>query len=102
MFHICIENVSKKYYFSEKLIGCFLCKSIPVYFGCTNISDYFDTKGMFIVDNLESLLYTCNNLTEKDYIDKESYIEHNYNEALKWIDYPKRLNDKILSLNLKK
>lgn len=47
MFHICIENVNKENFFTEKLIDCFLCKSIPIYVGCKNIGKYFDLKGFF-------------------------------------------------------
>ena len=34
MFHIAIENVSQRSYFSEKLLDCFLTRTVPVYWGC--------------------------------------------------------------------
>src|SRR5262249_27434969 len=33
MFHICIENVSQPYYFSEKLVDALLTETVPIYWG---------------------------------------------------------------------
>ena len=41
MFHICIENISQKNWFTEKLIDPIVRKSIPIYIGCPNIDSYF-------------------------------------------------------------
>lgn len=40
-FSIAIENTSKSDYWSEKIADCFLSYTVPLYFGATNISDYF-------------------------------------------------------------
>lgn len=40
-YHIAIENSRTKYYWTEKLSDTYLCGSYPVYYGCTNIGDYF-------------------------------------------------------------
>tara|TARA_R100000234_G_scaffold68121_1_gene41675 strand:- start:6995 stop:8029 length:1035 start_codon:yes stop_codon:yes gene_type:complete len=45
-FSIAIENVESDYYFSEKLIDCFLAGTIPVYFGNRNLSKYFNMDGI--------------------------------------------------------
>jgi hypothetical protein len=98
MFHICIENNSQKYYFSEKLIDCLLCKTIPIYVGCTNISEYFNVDGFIIANNLEEILEKCNSLTVEDYKKRIDAIEENYYKALNWIDYSSRLETKINEL----
>ena len=95
MFHICIENSKKEYYFSEKLIDCLLAKSIPIYWGAKKIDNYFNMDGFYIVDSVEDIINVCNSLTEDDYINRLSVIEENYNKALNWIDYNKRLVEKI-------
>jgi hypothetical protein len=100
MFHVCIENVSKKYYFSEKLIDCLLCKTIPIYCGCTNIGDYFNTDGFIIVKNADDIVEVCNTLTEEDYKNRRDIIEENAVKAMGWIDYSGRLTDKLKSLGL--
>lgn len=98
MFHVCIENVSKKYFFTEKLIDCFLCKSIPIYLGCQNISEYFNIDGILIASNFNELIFTCNSVSEKFYNDRLEVIEENYLKALNWIDYRERLKNKIIDL----
>ena len=40
-YSIAIENSSQSNYFSEKIIDCMLLWTIPLYWGCPNISDYF-------------------------------------------------------------
>ena len=95
MFFVCIENISQDYYFSEKLIDCLLCKSVPIYLGCTNIGNYFNMDGIIIANSVEDIINSCNSLTEEDYRKKNVAIEENYNKALSWIDYPKRLENKL-------
>lgn len=40
-YHIVIENSSQRYYWTEKLADCMLAESFPLYYGCTNINEYF-------------------------------------------------------------
>ena len=40
-YHIAIENSRAKYYWTEKLSDTYLCGSYPIYYGCTNVGDYF-------------------------------------------------------------
>lgn len=98
MFHICIENVSKPNFFTEKLIDCLLCKTIPVYIGCPNIGDYFDISGFIIVNSFNEAIEKCNELTLEFYESKKDVIETNRRLAMNWIDYNERLIDKIKTL----
>lgn len=41
LFHICIENFSTEDYFSEKIINPLLTDTIPLYWGCKKIHEYF-------------------------------------------------------------
>jgi len=41
-YHISIENSVEKNYFSEKIVDPILAYTLPLYYGCPNISDYFD------------------------------------------------------------
>lgn len=40
-YHICIENFSLDHYFSEKITNALLAHTIPIYFGCRKINEYF-------------------------------------------------------------
>ena len=45
-FSIIIENVKRKNWITEKLIDCFATKTIPIYYGCPNVGEWFDTNGI--------------------------------------------------------
>lgn len=81
MFHIAIENNKAINYFTEKLIDCFVSKTIPIYWGCPNIGDFFNLDGMIILDNIKDLKL-INNLSKQFYIDRIEFIEDNYNRVL--------------------
>lgn len=49
-YSICIENCSRKNYFSEKFTDAILCWTIPIYYGCPNISEYFPNDSYYSVD----------------------------------------------------
>jgi hypothetical protein len=49
-YSLCIENCSKKNYFTEKFTDAILCWTIPIYYGCTNISDYFPKDSYYYID----------------------------------------------------
>lgn len=49
-YHICIENCSIPYYWSEKLADSFLGNSYPFYYGCSNVFDYFDYNALRTID----------------------------------------------------
>jgi hypothetical protein len=51
LFTIAIENCRRKNYFSEKLIDPLVTRTIPIYWGCPNISEFLNTDGMIIVKN---------------------------------------------------
>jgi hypothetical protein len=51
-FQVVIENESWENCFTEKLIDSLRTGCIPIYWGCTNIEDFFDVRGFFVVNNL--------------------------------------------------
>jgi hypothetical protein len=98
MFHICIENTSIDNYFSEKLIDCFLTKTIPIYYGCPNIFRFFDIRGMYHVNSIDGIIHWSNTVIDGIYSGLRYIIEQNYQTALKYIDYPTQLKETILKL----
>jgi hypothetical protein len=94
-FHICIENSQETNYFSEKLIDCLYSKTIPIYWGCPNIGDWFNTDSIFIVNNLEELISKVNSISEKTYEKLTYSIEENYKKSLEFLDLHERLYKKI-------
>ena len=95
MFHICIENISQKNWFTEKLIDPILRKSIPIYIGCPNINNYFNMGGIIVVKNEDEIIEICNTLNEKDYYNRIDAIEDNFEKAKYWKDWTRRLKEKL-------
>jgi hypothetical protein len=49
-YHIAIENYVGIHHWTEKLSDAFLGYSLPFYYGCSNITDYFPAQSLIIVD----------------------------------------------------
>ena len=84
-YSIVIENCKRDYWFTEKLIDCFMTGTIPVYWGCPSIGDFFDTEGMIMFDNsqeLKTILETCD---EDLYVSKFESIKTNFELTKKFL-----------------
>jgi len=100
MFHIVIENVIKKNWFTEKIIDTFQSKVVPIYFGCPNIGDWFDTDGMIIVNSVDEIISYCNKLTPELYNEKLGKLDKNFELSKYYTDNSKRVIDKLIQLQL--
>lgn len=49
-YSIAIENSHLHGYFSDKIIDCLLTYTMPIYYGCTNILEYFPEEAMIKID----------------------------------------------------
>lgn len=94
-FHICIENSKQKNYFTEKIVDCFQTKTIPIYWGCPNIGDFFDIKGIIIVNNFSELIEACNRINEDTYCNMLPYVEKNLTKSNIFTNINKNLKEKI-------
>jgi hypothetical protein len=83
MFHLTIENSQHANYITEKVIDCFMSYTIPIYWGCPNIGDYFDTNGMIIFNSKDELAAILENLSPELYQSKLNAVKHNYEVAKK-------------------
>jgi hypothetical protein len=99
MFHIVIENTSIANFFTEKLIDCFQTKTVPIYYGCTNIGEYFNKKGIWVASNVSEMVTICNNLiTPESYYKALPVIEENYLLSNKWCDANEQLKNGIMKI----
>lgn len=53
-YHICFENTATEDYWTEKISDAFLGLSYPIYWGCTNIDDYFPKDSFSYIDIRDS------------------------------------------------
>ena len=97
-FHIVIENSSNKNWFTEKLIDCFQTKTIPIYLGCPNIGDWFNTEGMFLVNSIDDIKNVLLSIDENTYQSKMVYVESNYLTSNDFVDFGIILEDKLKKL----
>lgn len=93
-FHLAIENSKQENYFTEKLIDCLITKTIPIYWGCPNIHEYFDTTGWIILEEAspEEILMKASTLDSNYYSNFADVIERNYKKSLYYIENIPRLN----------
>jgi hypothetical protein len=82
MFSVAIENIScDDNYFTEKLVDCFLTGTIPIYHGCVNIGEHFDSRGILYFENEEQLINIFNNLSPEKYYKMLEYARINYEKC---------------------
>lgn len=89
-FSIVIENTRERNCFSEKLADCLITKTIPIYYGCLNIGDFFDIKGWIILDSsdiVNELLSKLVILNETYYSEHIDIINSNFEKVKNYSDY---------------
>jgi hypothetical protein len=90
-YSIVIENSYTENYFTEKLVDCLAVGTVPIYWGCPNIGEYFNTNGIISFRSLEELDKILNDLSDDDYLARIDAIEENlelcrqYNVIEDWI-----------------
>lgn len=67
-YYLAFENSSNKDYWTEKLSDCFLAGAYPIYYGCTNINDYFSNDCLTSIDitNIKESILTIKNIVYSD------------------------------------
>lgn len=83
-FSVAIENCRLNHYFSEKLIDCFLVRSIPVYWGCPEVNKFFNPDGILQCNNIGDFIRIINAVNADGiniYESKKKAIEENFNLA---------------------
>jgi hypothetical protein len=96
MFHIVIEGFKNDHYYSEKLIDCLITKTIPIYWGHTEIERYFNPVSMIRVNTVYEIIQVCNQLTPDFYNRLLPDIEDNYQRGLKVYKYEDILKDAMM------
>ena len=97
-FHVCIENCKEDYYFTEKLIDCFMTGTIPIYYGCPSIGEFFNTDGMIMFDKWEDLKDIISGLNSELYESKIDAIKDNFERAKNYLITEDYIGKNILGL----
>lgn len=96
-FSISIMNSKVDNFFTEILVDNFMLGTIPIFWGCPNIGDYFDINGIITFDTIEELEEILNNLTVEKYIEKLDSVKKNFTLAKNFVS-----TDDIIADILKK
>jgi hypothetical protein len=97
-FSLIIENCQKDYYFSEKLIDCFITGTIPIYWGCPSIGEFFDINGMLIFNKISDLDLIMGKLNEDLYLSKIKSIKSNFEVSKKYLVADNLIYEKLKNL----
>lgn len=100
-FSIVVENDRHSGYITEKIIDCFMSRTIPIYYGCPNISENFNTDGILEFTNLEELEGQLGKVSEILYDKLSDVIEENYNKAKEYINFYERVDKSIKEFIIK-
>jgi hypothetical protein len=84
-FALVIENCKMDYYFTEKLIDAFTTGTVPIYWGCPSIGDFFNIDGVIIVDTLEDFRREMSNLSIERYESMKDAIADNLIRSKKYL-----------------
>ena len=80
-YTIVIENCKADYWFTEKIIDAFATGTIPIYWGCPSIGEFFDRDGIIGFDNMNNLGTILDYIGEDHYNSKMVHIKKNFNIA---------------------
>jgi len=67
-YSLAMENTSGPNYWTEKIADCFLSWTVPIYYGCTNLEDYFPKESFIRIDigEPEESLATIRRIIDED------------------------------------
>ena len=82
MFSICPENSRHAGYYTEKIVDCFVAKTVPLYWGCPTISDHFNAGGILEFSSCNDLMSLLTRLTPGLYKKMLPAVEQNFITAL--------------------
>lgn len=84
-FSITVMNSSENNYFTETLVDVFRQGTVPIFWGCPNVGEYFNEKGILHFETGQQLFDILDNLSEDLYESKMEYIKENFELAKQYV-----------------
>ena len=94
-FSLIIENEKMENWFTEKIIDCLVTGTIPIYWGCPNIGDYFDTNGFIMFNDIDDFKSKIHQFNKDTYVSMLPFIKNNFTLAKKYVDFWGRVKKEI-------
>lgn len=98
-YSVVIENSREDGYFTEKLIDCLLCGTLPIYWGAPDIERFFDPDGLIVCRTEEEIKEAIGNASEAQFAEKQAALNSNRERALAYVDYEKSAAIKLAKSN---
>jgi hypothetical protein len=95
MFHLAVENCQEDNYFTEKLIDCFACRVVPIYYGDPFISKKFNSDGIIIIDE-KNFIEAINNLTPVDFQSRIQAMDDNFERSKEFWSFEANIANNIV------
>jgi len=83
LFSVTIMNSKQDNYFTETLVDVFRHATIPIFWGCNNVGEYFDEKGILSFDTGPQLMGILDRLSLGVYNDRLDAVKNNFEIAKK-------------------
>ena len=74
--------------------------TIPIYWGCPSIGDFFNTKGFILVDGVTDIGEALNKLTPELYESMRPHIEENFKKSKQYILGENKIYNEYISKGL--
>ncbi len=94
-YSVVIENCIEPHLFTEKILNCLACKTVPIYWGHKTIKQYFDTSNWLFFNDLEDGYEKIKFASSGEHIVSHDKINNNHIQAKSYKNLYKRMSDKI-------
>lgn len=92
-YSIVIENTQHENYFTEKIVDCLMLKTIPIYWGCPNISHYFNMNSLITFNNKKELTDILERLDGDFYNNNIKHVNDNFIRSINYSDFYARVSN---------
>jgi hypothetical protein len=94
-FSIAVENAKHNNWFADKIVDCFVAKTLPIYWGCPNLNRFFNMDGVVCFNDCKDLPQILSSLTPDFYNSRLEAIEDNYTRVLQYVHTWDRIEEEI-------
>ena len=92
-FAVVMENYIDDLWYTEKILNCFACKTVPIYYGARLIGELFNPDGIIQVEDWHDIPKIVENLDiDAEYEKRKAAIEDNFERSK---DYDGRWCDRF-------
>jgi len=94
-FSITIMNSKQDNYFTETLVDVFRHGTIPIFWGCDNIGEYFNTDGILSFSDGKELFKILDNLSPEEYHKRYDAVRENFETAKNYMSMADTFADNL-------